>query len=173
MSLVESGEGGNGSGRKPRAKPTLVKVGNKFVISSGQYHIPTVANYVLPRSLPGKFHPKGRWMSVGEMAALRGAGADPTAKKKARRMLPRLAAYLLDECSRVLIYDYEGPRIARIKVYDPDTASDDERREARDKLEQMKNRADLSADRYEKASALVNDEDLPEQGSGGVSEVVV
>lgn len=172
MSLMESGEGGK---KKRRAKPTLVKIGNRTVISSGQYHLPTVADYILPRSLPSKGFPKGRWLSLAEMAALKGSGADPTAKKQARRMIPGLAAYLLDNHNRVLIYEYEGRRISRVKVYDPESSTEDERQEARHKLDRMKDRRDLDVQRYERARVIMGDSLLdnvafPQKGSGGESE---
>ena len=158
MTMIELSEGGL---RKTRAKPTLVQIGNRTVISSGQYHIPTVADYILPRSLPHKGCPKGRWLSLGEIASLRGAGADPTAKKKARKIMCRLSAYLLDECSRVLIYEYEDRRISRVKVYDQASATEDEHQEAVHRLDQMKDRADLSAERYQKALSVMRPEAKP------------
>lgn len=172
MAMLELSKGGKS---KSRAKPTLVQIGNRTIISSGQYHIPTVADYLLPRSLPHKGAPRGRWIGMGEIASLRGTGADPTAKKRARKILPKLSAHLLDECSRVLIYEYEGRRVSRVKVYDPTSATEDERQEAIYKLDQMKNRADLSIDRYEKAFSLIGPSVHPstnEQQSSPQGEVV-
>ena len=72
-------------------------------------------------------------------------------------MIPKLAAHLLGlNNSRVLIYEYDGRRISRnVKVYDPATASEDERQEAHHKLNQMRERRDLSVERYEPANIIV------------------
>jgi hypothetical protein len=144
--------------KKPRVTPTLVKLtdSGRTIITSGQFHLPSVASYVLEQSLPRKHLPHGKWLSVGEIAALKGGGGSIQAKKQARKMLPRLSAHLLDEHSRVLLYEYDGRRVDRIKVFNPDTAGAVERQEAEHKLDQMRDRQDLSIARYTKARAIIN-----------------
>jgi hypothetical protein len=133
-----------------RAKPTLVMVGNRMVVSTGRWNNPCLADYV-------RAHGRDKWIPIGDIARTAFSQNTPRSKERARRCLNRLFRYFL-ETEELLVVDYGGPRhrAIAVKLFSRD-ASEAERQSMAEKLERMKVRAEMSQDNYAHALWLMHE----------------
>ena len=132
-----------------RAKPTIITIGKKQVISSGQWNNAQVIDYVIARG-------SGRWITVGELARFVHLHASPTNKGKVRRCLARLYNALLFEHGLFLVTEY-GPHNQAMAVKLLDQKSELELQAAELKLDRMRKRREMSNEQYDEAMRILRE----------------
>lgn len=131
-----------------RAKPELVTIGNRQVISSGRWNNNLMADYVM-------LHGGAKWLSVGELGKVAWGQNTPTTKVRTRKCLSKLFTYLLVSHGRLLVIEYGGPNncATAVKMYDPQSEQD--RQVLAAKLERMFKRRELTAELYDSAISVL------------------
>ena len=141
-----------------RTQPELVEVNGKQVISSNRWNDDKIAEYVM---LNGH-----EWLTVGDLAKCAWRHSDKATKDRARRYIHKIYQIILRH-GHVLVYDYDGKRIERVKLLDNNSAV--ERQAAAYKAEQLRKRLKLSAEQYEQALKLIGPELPPANLSAVIS----
>ncbi len=128
-----------------RAKPIVVQIGNRQVISSGRWNDQLVADYVIE-------HGRDRWITIGELAKFAWTSPTLANKERARRYMGKLWRYLL--VNRGVLMVVEGDpthhnRTQALKIYDP--ASEQERQILEIRLDRMERLGELTNEMFELA----------------------
>lgn len=130
-----------------RAKPTLVTVGDKQIISSGRWNDELMADYVLD-------HGREKWIKIGELAKVAcGSNTIPN-KKRARRRLSSLFRALLDR-GMLLSVEYNGDYNSATAVKIADINSEQDRQNVTIRVKRMQARHELASDQYHKVTKLL------------------
>ncbi len=152
---TDSGEANTVTPVTERAKPELVMIGNRQIISNGCWNDGLVADWLLLESN------RIRWVQLGEVAKVAWGANNIRNKERARRYLSRLWRYLLVERGVLLVVKYAVEKYhatQAVKVYDP--ASADEREMVETRLDRMSRNKELTEERYQLALNLLH----PTQG---------
>jgi len=129
---------------------TLVQVGTRWVTSDGRFHPDLAAKYVLD-------HARVQWVSVATLAKVFGGGNTKEGKRKVRRNMSMVFTLLLNH-GEFLLYDVASKgRIEAVKLLD--AKSDHERRAAVPQLDRMKQRHQITVDKYQKALDVIHFQD--------------
>lgn len=149
MTSDVTGEANTVASTTERAKPELLTIGNRQIISTGRWNNGLIADYLM-------LHGSSKWLTVGEIAKVAWGQNTISTKKRARRCLSHLWHYLLVERGQLLVIEYspDGHHQAQaLKIYDPQSVSDRQVIEIR--LERMSKTKELTEDRYQRACSLL------------------
>lgn len=141
MEVSSKGEGKSVVPTTERAKPILVTVGNRQIISSGRWNDKVMADYVLTNG-------RSKWVSVGALAKVAYGHQDMTTKRKVRRYLHSLFLLLVVERDEFLVIEYEPKRGRAMAVKLFEQGSEMDRQALHLKLEKMRSRSELTAAQY-------------------------
>ncbi len=132
-----------------KAKPELVTIGNRQIISSGRWNDNLMADYIA-------INGRTKWLSIGELAKVAWGQNTPTTKARARKRLSSLFAHLLVNCGQLMVVEYSPPRnrAQAVKLFDP--TSEPERQALSSKLMKLLNNKELSSERYERAMVILS-----------------
>jgi hypothetical protein len=135
-----------------RAKPTLVTIGNRQVISSGRWNDELAAHYVMT-------HGRDKWLSVGDLAKLAYGQNVPRSKKMVRRRIASLFHTIRNEYGEFLVVEYGPPnnRAKAVKLFD--VKSEMERQAVRSRLESMRKRREMTAEQYQSAILVLQEKE--------------
>lgn len=137
-----------------RAKPEVVTVGNHEIVPGGRWNKEAMADYVLK-------HGVDNWLEVGKLAKV-GCGTNRLSTKKVvRSRLSPLFRFFLERYGFFLAIDYGGHHnsATAVKVADLSNKADFENVQAR--LDRMRNRNELTQERYDKFLALLREKGAP------------
>ncbi len=129
-----------------RAKPTLVEVGKRTIISNGNWNDELMADYV-------SAHGTDKWLEVGKLAAVLGANTIPN-KKRVRGHLSGLYVTFLKR-GQILAVDYSGEHNAAVAVKVADIKTETDWQAVKRKLDRMKSSKDLTEKQYCAAIGVV------------------
>lgn len=127
---------------KERSKPTLVTVGKRKVISTGRWNDDLMADWVSENA-------RKRWVQIGELARVSCGGNSIDTKRRVRRNLSALFWTLFGRGIILAIEygdDYNGASAVKVA----DFASEQEFQNVNARLDKMKQKRDLSTQRYDK-----------------------
>ncbi len=131
---------------RQRPKPTLVQIGNRLVSSDGLFHPSLAADYLIGNA-------RETWKTVAELSRIFCGRNCIDGKKCVRKNMFRVFTQCLMR-GEFLVYETQGNgRIHAVKLLDP--TSEQERQAAIPQLERMKNRRQLTADKYERALQVI------------------
>ena len=132
-----------------RPKPQFLTVGEgraeRKLCSTGRFHPALGADYLLDH--------RDRWIPVGELSRIFYGANTPTGKDKIRRRLSDLFNHLLVAHRVVLLYEFDGPRIASVKIFD-DKAEQD-RQAVVQRIDRMARRCRWTQRQYELVQAAM------------------
>jgi hypothetical protein len=131
-----------------RAKPALIKIGKRWVISTGRWNDILMADYLMENG-------REEWVKVGVLAGV-GCGANTIPNKK--RVRSRLSSLFMElrERNLFLAIKYDGDFGAASEIKIADLNSDHDRQNVKDKLKRMKRRKEMSEEQYDKTIALLH-----------------
>lgn len=133
-----------------RAKPELVTIGTRQIISSGRWNDELIADYVM-------LNGKDRWITIGELAKVAWGQNTLSTKARARTYLSRLFKHILLRHGMLIVVESAEPkhhfRAQAIKVYNPE--SEQERQCLSAKLHKMERSRELTAEWYERALGIL------------------
>lgn len=133
-------------GKAERAKPVVVNIGKREVISSGYWNDELVADYVMINGV-------NSWLTIGDLAKFAWTSNTLANKARARKYLGRLWALLLMR-GQLLVVEYgERGRAQAVKIYDPESEQDQQALNS--KLQKLKHRGELTEDQYVTAMGLL------------------
>jgi hypothetical protein len=136
--------------RKERAKPELVQVGNRYIISSGRWNDERIIEYVMT-------HGQDKWIPIGDLARVAWGQNIPTNRRRVRAYLGRLWKLLMLKEGRLLSVEYavgnHHPAQA-VKIYDPKNNAECATLQA--KIDKLLRSKELSEDLHAKAIALLS-----------------
>ena len=131
-------------------QPELIVVNNRQVTSHGMFNADLMANYV---------NENGRddWLPIGELARVAYGQNVKSSQARTRKALPKLFRALFDR-SELLLYKHDSRtnghnRIEAVKIFDNTLASD--RQAAEEKLKQIRQRKNLTAEQYARIRRMV------------------
>jgi len=136
----------DGSVTKAPSKPSLVLVGSRYISSDGRWHSDLLANYVSD-------HGRHKWLPVGELSRVVTGGNTITGKKRVRKNTAALFNEHLKRGDFLLYHSGPNGRTDAVKLLD--ITSEAERQQAIPQLERMKQRRQLSSDKYETALKVI------------------
>lgn len=130
-----------------RAKPTLVTVGDKQIISNGRWNDDLMADYVLG-------YGREKWIKIGDLAKVAcGSNTIPN-KKRVRRRLSSLFRAMLDR-GVLLSVEYNGDYNSATAVKVADINSEQDRQNVAIRVKRMQARHELASDQYRKVTELL------------------
>jgi hypothetical protein len=131
-----------------RAKPALITIGDKQMISTGRWNDGLMADYVSENGLV-------KWIQIGELAKV-ACGSNTIPNKK--RVRARLSGLFMELRNRgmFLAVEYNGEHNSATAVKIADIASEQDRQNVRARLERMWKRKELTSEQYEKSENLIN-----------------
>ena len=156
MEVSRKDEGNSVAVVTERAKPTLVMIGDRQVISSGLWNDSLMADYVLANG-------RLKWIPVGELAKVAYGQNIRNSKKRVRRRLSTLLNELLLR-GEFLVIEYGPPHNHACTVKLFHEGSDVERQAVHLKLEKMRKRQVMTAEQYEMALTVIRKQ-VPESGT--------
>lgn len=131
---------------KKGSKPSLIKVGSRYISSDGRFHSDLAADYIMANA-------RQKFVNIGEIARVfTGANTIP-GKKRARKNMAAVFYRLLSRGEFLLYHTGTNGRIDMVKLLD--VKSEMERQQALPQLERMKQRRQLSNEKYEKALQVI------------------
>lgn len=125
-----------------RAKPELVVVGKREIISTGQFNVDLVVDKIIRDG-------KDEWVSVSDIARLAYSRSRKDTNKLVRRYIWRLRRAMLARGHLLLA---EGRPVEHVKIF---IGGAHETQLATFLLANMRKRSDFSAEYYDKAVSLV------------------
>lgn len=132
---------------KERAKPELVTVGKKTIISGGRWNDHKMADYVFE-------HGQKKWVKVGELAKVLGANTQPN-KKRVRTHTASLFRTFRDR-GLWLAVEYAGDHGGTTAVKVADIRLEADRQAVTAQCERMNKRKQMSEEEFAKSMALLN-----------------
>jgi hypothetical protein len=132
---------------KTRALPTFETVGNRQVLSSGRWNDIKMADYIMQ-------HGQTRWIEISELAKTAYGHNNNDTKTKARRYLHKVFTLLIDR-GVFMVTEYEPRRRRALAVKLQDRSSEADRQHIIDKLDRMRTRREITAERYDRAVLLL------------------
>lgn len=125
-----------------RSKPTLIQIGNRMVTSDGRFHPDLAADYLQGQA-------RTRWVPIPELAKIFCGGTTVDDKRRMRKSMFRVFATLLNRGEFLVYETLSSGRINAVKLLD--VKSELERQAARPQLERMKQRRQVTTEKYEMA----------------------
>jgi len=129
-----------------RSKPTLEKVGNRFISSDGRFHPDLCGDYLLGKA-------RNNWVGVSELSKVFCGAPTIDGKKRVRKSLFRTFTYLLSRGEFLVYETASNGRVNSVKLLN--VCSEAERQAAIPQIERMKQRRQLTAEKYEKALKVI------------------
>lgn len=132
--------------RRRRHEPTLIPVGKMLRSSDGRFHPHLCANWLRDNA-------RNQWKTIAELARMFATNTED-GRRRVRRNMPAVFAVLLD-LKEFLVYETTGSyrQITAVKLLD--ARSDLERDAANPQLERMKQRNEISGDKFERALEVI------------------
>jgi hypothetical protein len=152
--MVESGKdepatntAGSVERRTERTKPTLLTLDNgRQVISTGRWNDSVMAGFVLAN--------RDRWIKVGELAKVGCGGNTIPNKRRVRSHVNGLFLELLQRGVFMAVETGSRNETQAVKVADPTSEAD--RQNVQIKMERMRKRREITAERYERAMEVLS-----------------
>lgn len=133
--------------KRERAKPTIVTVGNRQMLSTGRWNDSVVADWVAANG-------RERWIEIGELAKFAYVQNSLRSKRQARKRLSTLLREFLGRGELLLIeYGSQNGAASAVKLFS-NPKSHSESQAVKLRLEKMQQRTDLSADQFKMAMAI-------------------
>jgi hypothetical protein len=131
-----------------RRKPTLVVVGKKTVIDRRRWNDNAMADYIMACG-------QDKWLKIADLSRVAYDRNDEPNRKRVARYLHKIRK-LLRQRGKLLLYesDPNTRRILAVKLCDPSLSLD--RQYARQYLEWMRTRSQMTAEEYEEAIFLLH-----------------
>jgi hypothetical protein len=131
-----------------RAKPELVTIGDRQVISNGRWNDDLMVSYVLANG-------RDKWLSIGDLAKVAYCANTVHTKKNARVRVRSLFLNLMLRHGEILLVDYEPPhgRAQAVKIFNKDSELD--RKSVVARIEKMRSKRESAAGELDAAMRII------------------
>jgi len=137
---------------RKRSKPSLVKLGNRYLTSDGYYHKDLCADYLLANG-------RDKWIGVAQLSKVMCGSPTIDGKRKVRKNMFAVFAHLLLHHSEFLVYELSGPqrRIHAVKLLDVKAEAD--KQAAKLQVERMRKALHRVGIRFETACRIIDNKE--------------
>jgi len=131
---------------KRRELPVITKVGKREFLSTGRWNDLAIADYIMGNGT--------ETLEIADLARIAYGHSDQATRTKVRRYLHKIKQLLIDR-GVLMVVDYEAPRrrAIAVKIYDGNSSAD--RQYLEFDLRRMRQRGEISLERYDRAIALL------------------
>ena len=133
---------------RQRSKPSLVKLGDRYLSSDGRFHPNLAADYLLANGRQG-------WVKVADLSKVFCGANTIDGKRRVRKNLFSVFTYLLLKHDEFLVYETVGSNRRTNAVKLLDVTSEQERQAARPQLDRMRQGLEKAGVKYENAVRVI------------------